>query len=272
MDDFGTRTACKATETLPMWSHVFSFGLGGIIVPSEAVHEISSATNDLCARWDVPVLHGNKIRGARGSFGFLKKDENKKARFFQELEELLIDDRITAHACVICRPGYRDRYHDKHPEGVRWQMSRTAFDISVERAAKYARSLKRKLSVVYERTGETEDRLIEGYFQRLRTTGTEFSVENSAQHSPMSSSDLADTLMSIWPDGKGNPMLQLADLVVHPLGHRPTGLRNRAYDRFVESGQLLDARTDDPTISIKYSCYDDPYKEYVAPEGNPRNT
>ncbi|ASY61157.1 hypothetical protein SS05631_a47740 (plasmid) [Sinorhizobium sp. CCBAU 05631] len=111
-----------------MWSHVFSFGLGGIIVPSEAVHEISSATNDFCTRWDVPVLHGNKIRGARGSFGFLKK-----ARFFQELEEVLIDDRIPAHACVICRPGYRDRYHDKHPEGVRWQMSRTAFDISVER-------------------------------------------------------------------------------------------------------------------------------------------
>ncbi|MER9333055.1 hypothetical protein NKJ06_03425 [Mesorhizobium sp. M0293] len=167
MDDFGTRTMCKPGDALPMESHIFSFGLGGIIVPSEAVQALSDATIRFCKRWGVPELHGNKIRSGKGKFGFLKQDEERRNLFFEELEALIIDDRITAHACVICRPGYRDRYYEKHAEGSRWQMSRTAFDISVERAAKYARLAGRKLSIAYERSGAVEDRLIENYFEGL---------------------------------------------------------------------------------------------------------
>ncbi|MEP9373287.1 DUF3800 domain-containing protein [Mesorhizobium sp. KR1-2] len=269
MDDFGTRTMCKPGDALPMEAHIFSFGLGGIIVPSEAVQALSDATIKFCKRWDVPELHGNKIRSGKGKFSFLKKDENRKNRFFEELEALIIDERITAHACVICRPGYRDRYYEKHTEGSRWQMSRTAFDIAVERAAKYARLVGRKLSVAYERTGATEDRLIENYFEGLLKNGTGFDSTNSSKHRPLTKDELTETLLTIWPDGKSNPMLQLADLVLHPLGHRPTGLKNRAHDRMSEAGQIIDLRSNgDETIAVKYSCYDDPYKEWV----NPRNT
>ncbi|MBB3352646.1 hypothetical protein FHT70_002579 [Rhizobium sp. BK049] len=269
MDDFGTRTMCKPDDTLPMEAHIFSFGLGGIIVPSEAVQELSDATIEFCKRWEVPELHGNKIRSGKGKFGFLKKDEERRNQFFEELEALIIDDRITAHACVICRPGYRDRYYEKHTEGSRWEMSRTAFDIAVERGAKYARLAGRKLSIAYERTGATEDRLIESYFEGLLKNGTGFDGENSSKHKPLTKDELAETLLTIWPDGKSNPMLQLADLVVHPLGHRPTGLKNRAYDRLSQARQIIDLRSGgDETIAVKYSCYDEPYKEWV----NPRDT
>jgi hypothetical protein len=271
VDDFGTRTMCKPEDELPMAAHVFSFGLGGVIVPSEAVSELSERTTSFCKAWEVPELHGNKIRSGKGKFGFLKKNKNQEdidrtARFFAELEDILIDPRIIAHACSICRPGYRDRYYAKHDTASRWHMSKTAFDISVERAAKYANSKGRRLSVVYERTGETEDRLIEGYFKRMKSFGTEFNIETSASHAPLSPDELSETLISIWPDGKSNPLLQLADLVVHPLCHRPTGLANRAYNRLEAANQLIDVQTDDPTIAVKYSCYDERYKVWEAPK------
>jgi hypothetical protein len=269
MDDFGTRTMCKPTEKLPMAAHVFSFGLGGIIVPAEAVSELSQSVHRLCQRWDVPALHGNKIRSAKGKFAFLRENANTREEFFSELEELIIDARILAHACVICRPGYRDRYLAKHPVGSRWHMSRTAFDIAVERAAKYAMQLNKRLSLVYERSGEKEDRLIEGYFHGLKAVGTEFDAQNAGKYRPLSRDELSRILTTVWPDGKSNPMLQLADLVIHPLCHRPTGLPNRAYTRLVNAKQILDFRSDgDPAIAVKYSCYDGAYQSWESP----RNT
>lgn len=184
MDDFGTRTLCKPGDTLPMKPDVFSFGLGGIIVPSEAVQELSEKVKALCRRWKVPALHGNKIRAGKGKFGFVKKDAARRQTFLAELEAVIIDKRITAHACVICRPGYRDRYFERHAEPSRWQMSRTAFDIAVERAAKFAMTRDRRLSVVYERSGEREDRLLEAYFRGLLARGTEFDPGNASRHRP----------------------------------------------------------------------------------------
>jgi hypothetical protein len=266
MDDFGTRAMCGPTDSLPMAPHVFSFGLGGIIVPSEAVSELSQRVLRFSERWNVPALHGNKIRSAKGKFAFLKERASDRDDFFSELENLIIDERIVAHACVICRPGYRDRYIEKHPVGSRWHMSRTAFDIAVERAAKYALQLNRRLSLVYERSGEKEDRLIEGYFHGLKEVGTAFDAQNAGKYRPLSRTELSKTLMTIWPDGKSNPMLQLADLVLHPLCHRPTGLPNRAYTRLVHAKQILDSRSHgDPAIAVKYSCYDGAYQKWDRP-------
>jgi hypothetical protein len=268
MDDFGTRTICKPGVEQPLPLNEFCFGLGGILVPSEAIGEISATVTDFCERWNVPSLHGQKIRSAKGKFSFLKHDADQKTAFFIDLENVVSDTRITAHACVICRPGYRDRYYAKHPPASRWEMSRTAFDIATERAAKFARVNKRRLSVVYERSGMREDRLLEKYFSGLRQAGTEFDAEKSSIYAPMSSSDLAETLVSIWPDGKNNPMLQLADLILHPLCNFPTKRSDRAYEKLAASRQIIDFRNDDPNIAVKYSCYDGSYKNWI----NPKNT
>ena len=154
MDDFGTRTTCKGATNATSPAHELSFALGGVLVASEDVDAISRNVDSFCKKWEVPALHGNKIRSGKGKFGFLKKDDDRKEAFFAELNRLVLDDRLIAHACVICRPGYRDRYLDRYPDGIRWAMSKTAFDISVERAAKLAMKGGRKLDVVYERTGK----------------------------------------------------------------------------------------------------------------------
>ncbi|WP_412049010.1 hypothetical protein ACK6D9_14250 [Hoeflea sp. Naph1] len=82
MDDFGTRTMCKVGIDPPLPLNEFSFGLGGIIVPSELVSEISATILAFCTRWAVPELHGSKIRSGKGKFGFLKKNKVARDKFF----------------------------------------------------------------------------------------------------------------------------------------------------------------------------------------------
>ncbi len=276
MDDFGTRTTCKGATNATSPAHELSFALGGVIVASEDVDAISKNVEAFCKRWEIPALHGNRIRSGKGKLGFLKKDNLRKEAFFTELDELVLDDRLIGHACVICRPGYRDRYLDKYPDGIRWAMSKTAFDISVERAAKFAMQDGRKLDVVYERTGKKEDRLLERYFEDLKVTGMSFSAENSKQYGPLTGAEFMDHLNIIWPDGKGNPLLQLADLIIHPVSQVACGKQNRAYQQLVDRKMLLDFKHQDDAVGVKYSCYDGEYgawKEHQKhtrdPEGSP---
>jgi hypothetical protein len=271
MDDFGTRATCNGVSSISSPPHEYSFALGGIIVASGDVDALSKKVRAFCEKWGVPALHGNKIRSGKGKFGFLKQNEKKRASFFADLEDLVIDERLIAHACVICRPGYRDRYLAKYPEHIRWAMSKTAFDISVERAAKFAVHHDCKLDVVYERTGEKEDRLLERYFADLKAAGLGFSGENSKQYSPLTGPDFAACLNVIWADGKGNPLLQLADLVLHPICHITSGKENRAYQKLCECRLLLDFKHKDEAVGVKYSCYDGEYGAWKTPQKHTRD-
>lgn len=271
MDDFGTRTICKGATNAYSPAHELSFALGGVIVASEDVDSFSKNVTAFCEKWEVPALHGNKIRSGKGKFGFLKKDEGKKAAFFSELDQLVLDDRLIAHACVICRPGYRDRYLEQHPDATRWAMSKTAFDISVERAAKFAMQGGRNLDVVYERTGKKEDGLLERYFADLKAKGMGFCADNSKQYGPLTDAQFTEHLNVIWPDGKGNSLLQLADLVVHPVSHVTCGKQNRAYDQLVDRKMLLDFKHEDDAVGVKYSCYDGEYGAWKDPQKHTRD-
>ena len=70
-------------------------------------------------------------------------------------------------------------------------------------------------------------------------------------------------------------MLQLADLVVHPVSQVTSGTHNRAYDQLVSRQMLLDFKHEDHTVGVKYSCFDgeygawkQPYKHTRDPEGS----
>lgn len=276
MDDFGTRTTCKGASNGSSPAHELSFALGGVIVASEDVDELSNKVKAFCEKWDVPSLHGNKIRAGKGKFGFLKSDKSKRTAFFSDLEQLILDDRLVAHGCVICRPGYRDRYLQKFPDSTRWAMSKTAFDISVERAAKLAMQSGRKLDVVYERAGEKEDRLLERYFADLKAAGLGFCAERSKPYGPLTGAQFMNHLNVIWPDGKGNHLLQLADLVIHPISQITCGKPNRAYSQLADRKMLLDFKHKDASVGVKYFCFDGEYgtwkgrhKHIGDPEGSP---
>ncbi len=259
MDDFGTRTTCDGASNETSEPHVFNFSLGGVIVASEDISALAQKVTDFNIKWAIPHLHGHKIRSRKGEFGFLNDDPETTNQFFTDLNELVLDTRLTAHGCVICRPGYRDRYLAKFPEGIRWAMSKTAFDISVERAAKYAMQHNRKLDVVFERSGKKEDRAIEHYFDQLKLHGLEFAKDTSNRYSPLKIDDFSAYLGSIRSDGKSNRMLQLADLVVHPISQVTTGKQNRAYDDLVAKQMLMDFKHPDEHVGIKYSCFEGNY-------------
>lgn len=259
MDDFGTRTICKGATNASSPAHELSFALGGVIVASQDIESLSKSVKAFCEKWEVPALHGNKIRSGKGKFGFLKQDKSKRDTFFLEMEQLVLDERLIAHACVICRPGYRDRYLAQYPDSTRWAMSKTAFDIAVERAAKLAMQREWKLDIVYERTGEKEDTLLERYFADLKAAGMGFNAENSKQYEPLTNSHFSNCLNVIWADGKGNPMLQLADLLLHPVSHVTCGKENRAYNHLINRKMLLDFKHKDAAVGVKYSCYDGEY-------------
>ena len=266
MDDFGTRTTCDGASNKASEPHIFNFSLGGVIVASEDIPALVQKVNDFNIKWAIPHLHGHKIRSRKGEFRFLHDHPETSDEFFNDLNALILDTRLAAHGCVICRPGYRDRYVAKFPEGIRWAMSKTAFDISVERAAKYAMHYGRKLDVVFERSGKTEDRAIERYFDQLKSNGLSFDQETSNRYSPLKADALSSNLGKIWSDGKSNRMLQLADLVVHPISQVTTGKQNRAYDELVAKRMLLDFKHPDEHIGVKYSCFDGAYNLWSPPK------
>ncbi len=58
--------------------------------------------------------------------------------------------------------------------------------------------------------------------------------------------------------------------------HVTCGKKNRAYDQFVKRRMLLDFKSEDGTVGIKYSCFDgdfgrwnDPQKHTRDPDGSP---
>lgn len=265
MDDFGTRTTCNGTSNETSEPNVFNFSLGGVIVAHEDIHSLSERVDVFNKKWKIPHLHGHKIRSRKGEFRFLKDKPEMVDEFFDALNDLILDSSLIVHGCVICRPGYRDRYLAKFPESIRWAMSKTAFDISVERAAKYAMLHNRKLDVVFERSGKKEDRIVEHYFAQLKSKGLLFASESSNKYSPLNTQDFSASLGSVRGDGKSNPMLQLADLVIHPISQITTGKQNRAYAEMIEKKMLLDFKHPDEHVGVKYSCFDGNYKLWSPP-------
>jgi len=263
MDECGTLTSCKGDSNENSELNEFCFAIGGVIVPFEVTKNIIDTVKSFKQKWDIPNLHGSKIRGHRKPFRFLENKKNKK-KFISELEKIIINSNVIVHACVICRPGYRDRYKKKYPDRSRWDMSKTAFEISVERATKFALNSERILDVAFEQSGRKEDEKIKGYFENLKKNGSSFSAENSKKYSPLTENHYNKYLGKIWSDGKRNELLNLADLVLHPIVSAGLGKDNRAYNTFVENKMLINYKNQDSNVAVKYSCFDGKYNKQKA--------
>jgi hypothetical protein len=77
-------------------------------------------------------------------------------RFHQELTQMITACPFTVHACVISRSGYHQRYLELYGDNT-WEMTKTAFSIVVERAAKFVAKQDGKMMVYYEKMGREED-------------------------------------------------------------------------------------------------------------------
>jgi hypothetical protein len=238
------------------------FAMGGVLVRRQDESMIKLQVEEFKKRWHIPLedcLHGNEIRSKKKRFAWLGKlDQNTHNKFMEDLTLLMISCPITVHTCVISRQGYCQRYLEKYGEKT-WEMMKSAFSILIERTAKYVDTQQGTIMVYYEKMGKKEDKLIEKYFQEIRSNGHPFNPQNADKYSPLSSSDLSRLLRGIEGKTKNRPEMQLADLCLYPLARSKEKPDNLAFIAMNEHKLLVDCHLPQELIhslGIKYYCFD----------------
>lgn len=259
MDDSGTRNPDRHPGRVPAHGYDW-FALGGVLIKQEDEPTARTAYGELCQRWRITSpLRSADIRSKAGPFAWLGKlDEHERNRFLEELYQLMADIPVIGHACVIDRPGYNARYLEKYGR-KRWLLCKTAFSVSVERAAKLARNKGYKLKIFVERGDKKADKHVQQYYESLRQDGSPFDPSTSSKYAPLTAAELADTLYEFRKKAKTSPLMQVADLFLWPIcmgGYHPG---NRTYARLKADGKLIDCLLEPdriPALGIKYSCWE----------------
>jgi len=257
MDDSGTRTPNHVPLTFNP-ERPEHFALGGILVLEENVDEVKAAHSAFCQRWSITYpLHSVEIRSRSKNFGWLRRDPDARERFLTQLEEMLVALPVLGLACVIDRPGYDARYREKYGR-QQWQLCQTAFCVAVERAAKHALPMGRKLRVYPESCNPKDNRRLKDYFASLRQQGCPFDAETSALYSPLTRHDLGATLYEIDFKQKSNALVQIADLYLWPLVKH--GYQDyRPYRALHTAGRVVDCHLPPAQVThsgVKYSCFE----------------
>lgn len=259
VDDSGTRRPNKRNGRAPAHGYDW-FAIGGVLIKEEDEEPARNMHNAFCQRWGIESpLHSVEIRGVKDNFawiGSLSKQDNKN--FYEELYCLLRDAPVIGLACVIDRPGYRDRYNERYGNQP-WMLCKTAFSISVERAAKYAMDLNRKLRIFVERCNKAEDKWILGYYNDMKKNGMPFNKETSSKYNPAQTAELSNILYDLKFKQKTSPMIQIADLFLWPISIGGYHKGNRTYKRLMEDGKLVECVLPEGAVhtrGTKYSCFD----------------
>ena len=259
MDDSGTRNPDRHPGRVPAHGYDW-FALGGVLIREDDEMPARAAYEDLRDRWKITShLRSADIRSKAGPFAWLGKvEEAERNKFLEELYQLMARISVIGHACVIDRPGYNSRYLEKYGR-KRWDLCKTAFAVSVERAAKLARDQGYKLKVFVERGDKKTDRHVKQYYDDLRKVGSPFNLDTSGKYAPLKAAELADTLYEFRTKNKSSPLMQMADLYLWPIcmgGYDP---KNRPYARLKKDGRLIDCLLQPeqvPALGIKYSCWE----------------
>lgn len=235
------------------------FALGGVLINDEDIGHVLHAHSQLFSKWGlVEPLHSTKIRGFRGSFSWLSKDVQKANEFMKDLNYFVLNSPILSISCVIDRPGYVNRYSEKHPNP--WLLCQTAFAILIERAAKYAQRQNRRLSVFFEGSGKVEDRSILRYMRSLKSDGMPFPGASAAGYESLTSDEFRQIVRG-EPSRvtKSVPMVQLADLVLYAMARGGYDEEYPPYRALHRHSKIIDAAltpNEIPSRGVKYSCFD----------------
>lgn len=260
IDDTGSRDPDKSHYP-NRHDEMDCFGLGGFLLKEEDIPVLRKKHEAFCSQWKITYpLHSSSIRGGRGKFAWLKTPENARL-FFPSLDEFILSLPIIGIACIIDRPGYVARYQHTYDQNL-WYMCKTAFTILVERSAKFADRHGRKLEIVFEKSGQKEDRDIKRYLNDLKQRGSPFSAETSQGYSPLTPEDYRRIILG-EPHQKTKviPMLQIADLVLYPMAKGGYDPRYKPYEDLKKNMKLIDCflkEAEIPFLGIKYSCFPAP--------------
>lgn len=259
LDDSGTRHPDHKPQ-LGKHNHDW-FSLGGVLINDEDEDGARKQIDDFRSGW--PQLqgapfHSVDIRHQTEKFRWLKglsKDE--RDRFFSELDQLVAKLPVVGIACVIDRPGYNERYREKFGR-ERWSLCRTAFNVLLERSAKYALERGRVLRVMPEKCSKKDDNVLKGYYNDLKTLGHPFDTERAQKYSPLTPEELKPTLYEFKLKDKTSPMAQMADLFLWPMSIGGYDSKNRTYDWLMQNGRLIDCYCGEQSAAkgVKYSCFE----------------
>jgi len=258
MDETGNRQPDKKPDPSRLgrdW-----FGLGGYIVNSDDEAAVKAAHDDFCRRWDIRApLHFTDMISEQKKFSWLGRlSQRERDSFWSEYRLFLSSLPVVGSACIIDRPGYVGRgYVEKHP-GTKWLLCRSAFDITIERAVKYAQMQGLKLNVVFESDIAIND-TVKGYFTNLKANGLGFDGERSAKYQPLSTEDFASTLLDAKWKTKTSRMLQIADSYIYAIARGRYDKRFDVYRQLRDSRKIMNFALDDAedirAMGIKYYCF-----------------
>lgn len=237
------------------------FALGGVLIDDENIDAANEQIIEFRSQWpqlgDSP-FHSYEIRGRHENFTWLGDDAKVCHKFLAELEQLLFKLPVIGLACVIDRPGYNHRYREKYGR-ERWSLCKTAFQVVVERAAKFSAERNRKLRVYVERTSKADDAILRGYYDSLKKTGHSFNQDTASKYNPLESLDYHQTLYDFKTKEKSSKLMQIADLFLWPMCIGGYDEGNRPYSALTAAGKLIDCQLGEELIGekgIKYSCFD----------------
>jgi uncharacterized protein DUF3800 len=236
------------------------FALGGILIRESDEARARELHAAFCKEWGIKSpVHSVEVRARNRGFLWLEgKSSTEREKFYEALYQLMKAAPVTGLACVIDRPGYNARYLAKYGR-QRWSLCKSAFSISVERAAKYACTHGCRLRVLPERCNKQEDRVLRGYYDELKAKGPPFAADTSDKYGPLSAGELRATLYEFRLKAKTSPMAQLADLYLWPMCMGGYRTDNRPYKRLMEDGKLIECgmpSEDWPMLATKYYCFD----------------
>jgi hypothetical protein len=238
------------------------FATGGVLIHSKDESSIRLKVSDFKQRWEIKdsiPLHGNEIRSRKNNFAWLgRMSKDEQNQFIQDLTATIVQCPIIVHGCVISRKGYLNRYLERYGSNT-WEMMRSAFSILLERVGKYVALQNGEVMIYFEKAGKKEDKLMISYFKSLRDSGSPFSTETSAKYSPLTPKEMKEVLTGIEGKPKADPILQIADLCLHPIAASRFQPQNKAFQELLQNHKLVDSRLapdNADKVGIKYYCFD----------------
>jgi hypothetical protein len=260
LDESGSRHLDRRPEASTLrWDW---FALAGLMVKAEDEAGVKGELSKFTSAWPHirSPLHLTDMRAEKKGFAWLGRlSDDERTRFWSDYKRFLTSLPVLGAGCVIDRPGYMARGYGGRDRDVKWLLCRSAFDIVVERAAKFAKLEGRRLKVFYELADPLTDERTEGYFKRLRADGLEFAPETSGKYGPLAQNELGEILVGIEGKPKKSKIMQIADSYTYAIARGGYDRKFDVYRRIVEKGRLTTSAVPGEqarTLGVKYYCFD----------------
>lgn len=256
LDETGNRHPDKRPDVSRQGRDWFAFG--GVLIRGEDNDTARQHVHDFHARWKLTSpCHLTDINAEKKGFAWLGKvDQARRDQFRMDWRRTLCAAPVVGVGCVVDRPGYiargyLERYNDK------WLLCRSAFDITVERCVKIAKSESRKLNIVFE-SDPSMNKTVVAYFHNLKNNGLNFDIKNSSKYNPLTLEDFQSTLGRIDYKPKEHPLLQLADSYIYAIARNGYDKKFDLYRHLRDHRRIADFAFPGRghEVGIKYYCFD----------------